>query len=90
MIRVFLLSERQMARISPYFPLSHGVPRVDHRRVVSGIVYVSATACNGRMRRAAMARTRRFTTASSAGAGSACLTGFSRHWPAKGQSQSAL
>ena len=35
-----LLSERQMARISPYFPLSHGVPRVDDRRVVSGIVYV--------------------------------------------------
>ena len=40
MIRSFLLSERQMARISPYFPLSHGVPRVDDRRVVSGIVYV--------------------------------------------------
>lgn len=36
----FLLSEDQMARISPYFPLSHGVPRVDDRRVVSGIVYV--------------------------------------------------
>src|SRR3982074_2050787 len=40
MIRLFLLSERQMARISPHFPLSHGVPRVDDRRVVSGIVYV--------------------------------------------------
>jgi transposase len=40
MIRLFLLSERQMARICPYFPLSHGVPRVDDRRVVSGIVYV--------------------------------------------------
>jgi transposase len=37
---LFLLSERQMARISPYFPLAHGVPRVDDRRVVSGIVYV--------------------------------------------------
>lgn len=37
---LFLLSEGQMARISPYFPLSHGVPRVDDRRVVSGIVYV--------------------------------------------------
>ena len=37
---LFLLSEEQMARISPYFPLSHGVPRVDDRRVVSGIVYV--------------------------------------------------
>ena len=40
MIRLFLLSERQMARISPYFPLSHGVRRVDDRRVISGIVYV--------------------------------------------------
>jgi transposase len=29
-----------MARISPFFPLAHGVPRVDDRRVVSGIVYV--------------------------------------------------
>ncbi|WP_192798407.1 IS5 family transposase [Brucella intermedia] len=37
---LFLLSERQMARIEPYFPLAHGVPRVDDRRVVSGIVYV--------------------------------------------------
>ncbi len=24
----------------PYFPLSHGVPRVDDRRVISGIVHV--------------------------------------------------
>ncbi|PTM40491.1 transposase [Bosea sp. 124] len=37
---LFLLSERQMTRISPHFPLSHGVPRVDDRRVVSGIVYI--------------------------------------------------
>ena len=37
---LFLLSKRQMARISPHFPLAHGVPRVDDRRVVSGIVYV--------------------------------------------------
>ena len=27
-------------RIRPYFPLSHGVPRVDDLRVVSGIIYV--------------------------------------------------
>jgi transposase len=37
---LFLLSESQMARIAPHFPLAHGVPRVDDRRVVSGIVYV--------------------------------------------------
>ena len=34
------LSEAQMGRIEPYFPLSHGVPRVDDRRVVSGIIFV--------------------------------------------------
>ena len=34
------LSEAQMRRIEPYFPLSHGVPRVDDRRVLSGIVFV--------------------------------------------------
>ncbi|WP_420797086.1 IS5 family transposase [Altericroceibacterium spongiae] len=36
----FLLSRAQMRRIEPFFPLSHGVPRVDDRRIVSGIVYV--------------------------------------------------
>ena len=34
------LSEAQMRRIEPYFPLSHGIPRVDDRRVLSGIVFV--------------------------------------------------
>jgi putative transposase len=37
---LFLLSPAQMARIEPFFPKSHGVPRVDDRRVVSGIIYV--------------------------------------------------
>ena len=37
---LFLLSEAQMRRISPYFPLSHGVSRVDDRRIVSGIIFV--------------------------------------------------
>lgn len=40
MAEPFLLSEAQMRRIEPYFPLSHGRPRVDDRRVLSGIVYV--------------------------------------------------
>ena len=34
------LSDYQLDRIKPYFPLSHGVPRVDDHRVVSGIVFV--------------------------------------------------
>ena len=35
---LFLLSECQIAWISPHFSLDPGVPRVDDRRVVSGIV----------------------------------------------------
>jgi transposase len=37
---LLLLSETQMQRIEPFFPLSHGVPRVDDRRVLSGILFV--------------------------------------------------
>jgi hypothetical protein len=37
---LFLLRERQIAWISPHFLLSHGVPQIDDRRVVSRIVYV--------------------------------------------------
>jgi transposase len=36
----FLLTSAQMQRLLPYFPLSHGIPRVDDRRVLSGIIYV--------------------------------------------------
>ena len=36
----FLLTLAQIRRLSPYFPLSHGIPRVDDRRVLSGIIYV--------------------------------------------------
>lgn len=34
------LGEAQMSRIVEYFPLSRGRPRVDDRRVLSGIVFV--------------------------------------------------
>jgi putative transposase len=37
---VFWLSQPQLQNLKPYFPLSHGVPRVDDRRVLSGIIYV--------------------------------------------------
>ena len=40
MSELWLLSEAQMRRIEPYFPLSHGMPRVDDRRIVSGIIFV--------------------------------------------------
>ena len=37
---LFWLTDKQMRRIEPYFPLSHGIPRVDDRRVLSGIIFV--------------------------------------------------
>jgi len=35
-----MLSEAQISLIKRYFPLSHGMPRVDDRSVISGIIYV--------------------------------------------------
>jgi putative transposase len=29
-----------MRKVEPYFPLSQGVPRVDDRRIISGIIFV--------------------------------------------------
>ena len=40
MTDLFLLTAAQMRRIEPYFPLSHGIARVDDRRMISGIVFV--------------------------------------------------
>lgn len=40
MLEPFLLSGTRMRRIEPCFPLSHGRPRVDDRRVLSDIVHV--------------------------------------------------
>ncbi len=40
MENLLLLSEAQMRQIEPYFPLSHGIPRVDDQRVLSGILFV--------------------------------------------------
>ena len=42
------LSDAQMERIKPYFPLSHGVARVDDRRVISGIIFVIRNGCRWR------------------------------------------
>ena len=41
MTDMILRSEAQMARISPFVPFSHGMPRVDDRRVISGIIFVN-------------------------------------------------
>lgn len=36
----FWLTDEQMERLRPFFPRSRGKPRVDDRRVLSGIVYI--------------------------------------------------
>ena len=36
----YWLTENQLECIKPYFPVSHGRPRVDDRRVISGIIHV--------------------------------------------------
>ena len=41
MSNLYWLSEAQMERLRPYFPKSHGVSRVDDRRVLSGIIFVN-------------------------------------------------
>ncbi len=38
---LYWLTDEQMARLQPYFPRSHGRPRVDDRRVLSGIIFVN-------------------------------------------------
>ena len=41
MSNLFWLTEAQMERLRPFFPKPHGRPRVDDRRVLSGIIFVN-------------------------------------------------
>ncbi len=38
---LYWLTDEQMERLRPFFPKSHGKPRVDDRRVLSGIIFVN-------------------------------------------------
>ena len=38
---LFWLPDEQMARLQPFFPRSHGRPRVDDHRVLSGIIFIN-------------------------------------------------
>jgi len=38
---LFWLTAAQLERLKPFFPLSHGVPRVDDKRVLSGIIFIN-------------------------------------------------
>ncbi len=39
-IGYFWLTDAQMDRLRPFFPKSRGMPRVDDRRELSGILYI--------------------------------------------------
>ena len=41
MSNLFWLTEAQMARLRPFFPKSHGRPRVDDLRVLSSIIFIN-------------------------------------------------
>jgi transposase len=41
MSNLYWLTDEQMERLRPFFPRSHGRPRVDDRRVLSGIIFVN-------------------------------------------------
>ncbi len=38
---LYWLTDDQMERLRPFFPKSHGRPRVDDQRVLSGIIFVN-------------------------------------------------
>ena len=41
MSNLFWLTEEQMERLTPFYPKSHGKPRVDDRRVLSGMIFIN-------------------------------------------------
>jgi transposase len=41
MSNLYWLTEAQMERLKPFFPKSHGKPRVDDLRVLSGIIFIN-------------------------------------------------
>jgi transposase len=41
MSNLFWLTDEQVERLRPFFPMSHGKPRVDDRRVLSGIIFIN-------------------------------------------------
>ena len=41
MSNLYWLTDTQMERLKPFFPKSHGKPRVDDRRVLSGMIFIN-------------------------------------------------
>ncbi len=77
---LFWLSDPALQPLLPNKP--RGVPRVDDRRVISGIVHVIRNGLMWRDAPAAYGPHKTLYNASCAGAGRGCSTGSSRRLPA--------
>ncbi len=78
---LLMLSKTPFNRIKPYFPLSHGVPRVDDLRVISGIVYVIRNGLMWKDAPRGYGPPKTLYNRLCAGAGWGCSTASSRNWP---------
>ena len=72
---LYWLTGEQMAPLEPYFLKSHGKPRVDDRRVLSGITFVNRNGLRWRDAPKDYGPTRRCIIGGSAGASEASLFG---------------
>lgn len=72
---LYWLTDDQMERLRPHFPKSHGEPRMDDRRVLSGIIFVNRNGLRWRDAPAAYAPPRPCTIAGSCGVRRAAPSG---------------
>ena len=76
-------SDAQMAKLKPFFPKSHGKPRVDDKRGLSGIIFINSNGFVGVMPLRSMGRIRRSTAVGSDGAIRVSSPGCFSNWPIK-------
>ncbi|TIL44439.1 transposase [Mesorhizobium sp.] len=77
----FWLSDEQFARLQPYLPTgTRGKPRVDDRRVISGIIHVIKAAGAGWTRLPSTARAKPSTTAYHMAAAASCPAWKTSHY----------
>ena len=88
MTDLFLLSRVQMRRIERYFPLSHGIARVDDRRIVSAIVFVIKNGLRWRDAPRGYGPHKTIYNGLFDGAAWACSTRFSPNWRARAANRS--
>jgi transposase len=81
----FWLTHEQVERLRLHFPKARGTPRVDDRRVLSGILHVLRNGLRWQDAPAIHGPHKTYTTASLGGRGSGCSPASSATWPSPGQ-----